>query len=109
LRLIGALVDARTLANERHDSVEPVTSTRIKSHAKSYIVELTDGTRWRIWPGDLAATLAWIPETEIEVLPIKDEFCCHALVNLGEGTKVRAIEAHNDWPVEELRRSLRRG
>jgi hypothetical protein len=109
LRLIGTLVDARTLVNESGDSVEPGTSTRIKSHAKSYIVELTDSSRWRIWPGDLAATLAWTPETEIEVLPIKDEFCSHALVNLSEGTRVRAIQAHNDWPVEELRRSLRRG
>jgi len=109
LRLIGTLVDARTLVNESEDPAEAGTTTRIKSHAKSYIVELTDGSRWRIWPGDLAATLAWRPETEIEVLPIKDEFCSHALVDLCAGSRVRVIEAHNDWPIDELRRSLRRG
>ncbi len=30
---------------------------RIKRHEKSYIVELEDGSEWRIWPGDLVATL----------------------------------------------------
>ena len=39
-----------------HSSAEG-TAARISSHAKSYIVELTDGSKWRIWPGDLATTL----------------------------------------------------
>ena len=30
---------------------------RIKKHEKSYIVELEDGSAWRIWPGDLVTTL----------------------------------------------------
>ena len=30
---------------------------RIKKHDKSYIVELEDGSAWRIWPGDLVASL----------------------------------------------------
>ena len=46
LRLIGTLV-------ERRPSFEHGTAARIKSHARSHIVELTDGTKWRIWPGDL--------------------------------------------------------
>ena len=36
---------------------------RIKKHDKSYIVEFEDGSTWRIWPGDLVATLFWIPST----------------------------------------------
>jgi hypothetical protein len=100
LRLIGTLVD----------SDHPVTgTTRIKSHAKSYIVELTDGSKWRVWPGDLATTLGWTSEAEIEAEPIEDEFCSHVLVDHSAGTRVRAIEASNDWPVERLRRSLRGG
>ena len=102
LRLIG------TLAKRDHSSAEG-TAARIKSHAKSYIVELTDGSKWRIWPGDLATTLGWTPDAEIETLPIEDEFCSHVLVDQSHGSTVRAIEASNDWPVEKLRKYLRRG
>ena len=102
VRLIGTLV-------ERDRSFERVTATRIKSHAKSHIVELTDGSKWRIWPGDLVATLGWTPETEIEALPIEDEFCSHVLVDQSDGSSVRATDASNDWPVEKLRKSLRGG
>jgi hypothetical protein len=63
LWLIGTLV-------ERDRSFEHGTATRIKSHAKSHIVELTDGSKWRIWPGDLATTLGWTPEAEIDPVPL---------------------------------------
>jgi hypothetical protein len=102
LRLIGTLV-------QRDHSFERGTAVRIKSHAKSHIVELTDGSKWRIWPGDLATTLGWTSEAEIEVLPIEDEFCSHVLVDQSGGSRVRAIEASNDWPIEKLRKSLGRG
>ena len=102
LRLIGTLV-------EPVHYVERGTAARIKSHAKSHIVELTDGSKWRIWPGDLAATLGWTPEAEIEALPIEDEFCSHVLVGQSDGSRVRAIDASHDWPVEEVRKSLRGG
>jgi hypothetical protein len=102
LWLIGTLV-------ERDRSFERGTATRIKSHAKSHIVELTDGSKWRIWPGDLATTLGWTPEAEIEALPIEHEFCSHVLVDQSGGSRVRAIDASNDWPVEKMRKSLRSG
>ena len=102
VRLIGTLV-------ERDLSFERGTAARIKSHAKSHIVELTDGSKWRIWPGDLATTLGWTPEAEIEVLPIEDEFCSHVLVDRSDGSRVRATDASSDWPVEKLRKSLRGG
>jgi hypothetical protein len=35
----------------------------IKKHDKSRIVELEDGSLWRIWPGDLALTLSYRPPT----------------------------------------------
>jgi len=102
LRLIGTLV-------EPDQSFETGPAAQIKSHAKSYIVELTDGSKWRIWPGDLAMTLGWTSEAELEVLPIEDEFCSHVLVDQSAGSKVRAIEASNDWPIDKLRKSLGRG
>ena len=102
LRLIGTLV-------ERDHSFECGTAARIKAHAKSHIVELTDSSKWRIWPGDLARTLGWTPEAEIEVLLIEDEFCSHVLVNQSDGSRVRVLDASNDWPVEKVRESLRAG
>jgi hypothetical protein len=82
---------------------------RIAKHDKSHIVELEDGSRWRIWPGDVAATLQWLPTTELEVVPIDDECCSHALVTQTDGIRVRVIAAEADWPAEAVRRHLRRG
>jgi len=55
----------------------------IEKHDKSYIVELKDGSRWRIWPGDIATTLQWLPTTELQVVAIDDDFCTHALIDSG--------------------------
>jgi hypothetical protein len=81
----------------------------IKRHDSSHIVELSDGSRWRIWPGDLAITLQWLPTTEIDISEIEDEFCSHALIDQADGARVRVINASTDWPVEKLRRSLKDG
>src|ERR1700758_2785075 len=40
----------------------------IKKHDKSRIVELEDGFLWRIWPGDIALTLNWLPTTDVLVV-----------------------------------------
>ena len=53
---------------------------QIKKHDESYIVKLEDGSSWRIWPGDIALTLRWLPTTVLQVSAIKDEFCSHALI-----------------------------
>jgi hypothetical protein len=82
---------------------------RIKRHDKSDIVELGNGSRWRIWPGDLSQTLQWLPTTELEIAAIDDEFCSHALVNRSDESRVRVIEAGESWPVEQVRRSLKSG
>ena len=81
----------------------------IARHEKSHIVELEDGSRWRIWPGDGAATLQWLPTTELQIVAIDDECCSHALVNQTDGTRVRVITADANWPVETVRQHLRRG
>jgi hypothetical protein len=46
----------------------------IKKHDKSRIVELEDSSLWRIWPGDIALTLSWLPTTDLRVSAIADEF-----------------------------------
>ena len=45
----------------------------IKKHDLSDIVELEDGSLWRIWPGDIALTLNWLPTTYLLVSEIGDE------------------------------------
>ena len=79
---------------------------RIKTHEKSYIVELEDGSAWRIWPGDLATTLHWMPSTWLEVFEIDDECCTHVLIDRVHGTCVRVIEAEEDFAPEEIEASL---
>ena len=32
----------------------------IRQHSEPHIVELENGSVWRIWPGDLASTLKWM-------------------------------------------------
>ena len=82
---------------------------RIERHDTSDIVELDNGSRWRIWPGDLPQTLQWLPTTEVDLAAIDDAFCSHALVDRSDGSRVRVIEAGATWPVEQVRRSLKSG
>lgn len=51
---------------------------RIKQHDRSHIVD-SDGSAWRIWPGDTPKTLQWLSTTEIDVADIEEAICSHAL------------------------------
>jgi hypothetical protein len=82
---------------------------RIKRHDRSHIVELSDGSVWRIWPGDVSKTLQWRPTTELEVVDIEDKICSHALAARADGSRVRVISAGEDWPADAVRRVLREG
>src|SRR5262245_62848645 len=55
-----------------------IGAMQIKKHDRSHLVELRDGSAWRIWPGDIPRTLQWLPTTEIDVADIDDEVCSHA-------------------------------
>ena len=81
---------------------------RIKQHDRS-LVKLSDGSAWRIWPGDTCETLQWRATTEIDVAEIEDEICSHVLINRSDGSWVRAIDASEDWPFQAVRRSLQEG
>ena len=35
---------------------------QIKKHDRSHMVELRDGSAWRIWPGDIPKTLQWLAD-----------------------------------------------
>ena len=79
---------------------------RIIRHDKRYIVELSDGSVWRIWPADLAETLQWLPTTEIDVRKIDDETCSHALINRSDGSQVRVIKANRKWSLDDAGEAL---
>ena len=69
---------------------------------------MEDGSRWRIWPGDLAATLKWTPSTQLAVVEIDDDqFCTHTLVDQADGTRVRVIAANKEWSPENVEASLK--
>jgi len=97
-----AAVQAEPAESER----EPL---RIARHDASDIVQLTDGSRWRIWPGDVPGTLHWLRTTELRVAEVADEFCSHVLIDLADKSRTRVIEASNSWPIERVRRSLKEG
>jgi hypothetical protein len=80
---------------------------RIRSHSESHLVELDDGSRWQIFPGDLDLTLNWKPETEITVASAEDDVGSHVLV--GAGAKVRVISEGESWPVREVKNVLKEG
>jgi hypothetical protein len=82
---------------------------RIKRHDKSHIVELEDGTRWRIWPSDIATTLQWLPTTELQVSAIDHKFCSHALIDQSNGSRVGVIKAGADWPSKQVQTYLEQG
>ena len=79
---------------------------RIRKHEQSYVVELEDGSAWRIWPGDLAIPLLWMPSSRLEVSEIDDEHCTHVLIDRLHGTCVRVIEAAAAWAPEKIEASL---
>jgi hypothetical protein len=78
---------------------------RIRKHEETHIVELEDGSAWRIWPGDLGETLLWMPSSRLAVSKIEDECCTHVLVDRLHGTAVRAIDADAAWTPEHIEAS----
>jgi len=79
---------------------------QIKRHDRSHLVELRDGSAWRIWPGDIPKTLQWRPTTEIDVADIDDESCSHALIDRSNGSRVRVISFTAQWPAGFARPEL---
>jgi hypothetical protein len=82
---------------------------KIRKHAESHLVELDDGSKWQIFPGDLGITLNWNPETEIKLVRIEDQASSHALVSDTGNTRVRVLPLDENWSVKEVSDILRDG
>ncbi len=76
---------------------------KIRAHAESHVVELDDGSLWQIFPGDLATTLSWKPETDLHLEPSGDRVSSHVLVNATDNSRVRVIAADGTWVDGEVR------
>lgn len=81
---------------------------KIRSHRESHIVELDDGSTWRIFPGDLDVTLNWKPETDLKLVHIDDAVSSHALIS-DDNTRVRVLSAAENWPVKDVKIQLKNG
>jgi len=79
---------------------------KILTHSESHLVELDDGTKWRIFPGDLDVTLSWQPDTELKLVRIVDDASSHALVNEADNSSVRVLPADENWSVKDVREIL---
>jgi hypothetical protein len=80
---------------------------RLRSHSEGHVVELEDGSRWQIFPGDADITLDWQPETDLTLLPVEDEVSSHILVS--ESGPVRVIPAGQPWPASQVKAMLKDG
>src|SRR6266550_4628760 len=50
------------LRHPRLGSIKRRSAMQIKKHDRSHMVELRDGSAWRIWPGDIPKTLQWLAD-----------------------------------------------
>jgi hypothetical protein len=82
---------------------------KIRRHSESHIVELDDGTSWRVFPGDLDVTLDWRPDTDLKLVHIDDEISSHALISTGDNSRVRVLPTTENWPVNEVKTILKEG
>ncbi|MGA2287892.1 hypothetical protein [Bradyrhizobium sp.] len=82
---------------------------KIRRHSESHLVELDDGSKWQIFPGDLSVTLNWQPDTVLNLVRIVDDASSHALVNETDNTRVRVLPLHENWSVKDVRDILRDG
>jgi hypothetical protein len=80
---------------------------KIRSHSESHLVELDDGSKWKIFPGDLDITLHWGPDTDARLG--REEISAHALVSGADNARVRVIPATKEWPVREVKKILKEG
>jgi hypothetical protein len=82
---------------------------RIISHSQSHIVELSDGSVWQIFPGDINLTLAWLPTTELQLFEINDDVASHGLINCDDTSCVRVRPQDERWPEAKVKQVLKEG
>jgi hypothetical protein len=78
-------------------------------HSESHLVEMDDGSRWRIFPGDIDVTLNWQPDDDLKLVLIDDEASSHALVSASDNSSVRVLSVNEDWSAMDVKNILSEG
>jgi hypothetical protein len=82
---------------------------KIRKHSESHLVELEDGSRWQVFPGDIDLTLNWQPDDELKLVRIDDVASSHALISLADNSSVRILAVNERWSVNNVKDILREG
>jgi hypothetical protein len=82
---------------------------KIRRHSESHLVEMDDGSRWRIFPGDIDVTLNWQPDDDLKLVLIDDEASSHALVSASDNSSVRVLSVNEDWSATDVKNILSEG
>jgi hypothetical protein len=82
---------------------------KILAHSESHIVNLSDGSVWQIFPGDIDLTLSWLPTTELQLFEINDHVASHGLINCDDGSVVRVRPPGERWPDDRVKALLKQG
>ena len=82
---------------------------KIRKHSESHLVELEDGSRWQVFPGDMDLTLNWQPDDELKLVRIDDVASSHALISLADNSSVRVLAVNERWSVNNVKDILREG
>jgi hypothetical protein len=70
---------------------------------------MDDGSRWRIFPGDIDVTLNWQPDDDLKLVLIDDEASSHALASASENSSVRVLSVNEDWSAMDVKNILSEG
>jgi hypothetical protein len=82
---------------------------KIRRHSESHLVGMDDGSRWRIFPGDIDVTLNWQPDDDLKLVLIDDEASSHALVSASDNSSVRVLSVDEDWSAKDVKNILSEG
>jgi hypothetical protein len=82
---------------------------KIRRHSESHLVEMDDGSRWRIFPGDIDVTLNWKPDDDLKLVLIDDQASSHALVSASDNSSVRVLSVNEDWSAKHVKNILGEG
>jgi hypothetical protein len=70
-------------------------------HSEGHIVELDDGSTWRIFPGGMDVTLNWRPDTQLKLIHIddrQDQLARPKQFRQHDNRRVRVLSVSESWP-----------
>jgi hypothetical protein len=69
---------------------------------KGKILELTDGSKWRVWPAHAQRSLAWSPGCSIDVYEFEKYLCTHSIYHVASKRAVGAIRFPRKWTLKDV-------